>query len=223
MLKTGLTLTPFACIYCAARLQCALFLLFLHFLLASILRTMVRYRDLFFCFFKIGAFTIGGGLAMLPLMQKEVVERRGWISDEDFLDMVALCQAMPGLFAANMATSIGRRLRGCSGAMLCLAATVAMPIVIILLMAFFFRQFRDVPWVENVFRGLRPCTVALIAVPVFKLARTAGLTWKNCWIPLVSALLIWLFGVSPLLIILAAAVGGLLCGRWQRQGKEGAQ
>ncbi len=160
---------------------------------------------------------------MLPLMQKEVVERRGWLSDEDFLDLVALCQAMPGLFAANMATSIGRRLRGRSGAVLSLAATVAMPVVIILLLAFFFRQFRDVPWVENVFRGLRPCTVALIAVPVFKLSRTAGLTWINCWIPLLAALLIWLFGVSPLLIILFAALGGMLCSRLQRRGEGDAK
>ncbi len=160
---------------------------------------------------------------MLPLMQREVVERRGWLSGEEFLDLVSLSQAMPGLFAANMATGIGRRLRGRRGALLSVAATVTMPVVIILLLAFCFRQFRDVPWVQHLFMGLRPCTVALIVVPVFNLSRAAGLSWRNGWIPLLAALLIWLFGVSPLLIIAAAVVGGLLYGRWQQRGGEGAQ
>ena len=157
---------------------------------------MPKYLDIFWSFFKVGAFTVGGGYAMIPLMQKEMVERHRWLTDEEFLDQVALSQAMPGVFAVNMATVVGQRLRG-----------------FILLLATVFRAFRDNPYVNHIFLGIRPAVVALIAAPVFTLARSAKVTWSNCWIPVVSALLIWLLGVNPVLVILAAAVGGIIYGK----------
>lgn len=169
-----------------------------------------KYCDIFWSFFKVGTFTIGGGYAMIPLMQRELVERHRWIGEEEFLDQVALSQAMPGVFAVNMATMTGYRLRGVRGAVAAIVGNVMMPIIFILALAVFFRAFREVPVVEHIFMGLRPCVVALIAAPVFTMAKSAKVTWSNVWIPVASALLIWLLGVSPIIIVLAAAILGLL-------------
>ncbi len=174
---------------------------------------MVKYCDIFWSFLKVGAFTIGGGYAMIPLMQRELVTRHGWLSDEDFMDEVALSQAMPGVFAVNMASMTGYRLRGVRGAVVATVGNVLMPIVFILALAVFFRTFRDNPVVERIFMGLRPAVVALVAAPVFTMARSAKVTWSNVWIPVVSALLIWLFGVSPIVVVLAAALLGYLYSR----------
>lgn len=177
---------------------------------------MVKYCDIFWSFLKVGAFTIGGGYAMIPLMQRELVTHHGWLSDEDFMDEVALSQAMPGVFAVNMASTTGYRLRGVRGAVVATVGNVLMPIVFILALAMFFRTFRENPIVERVFMGLRPCVVALIAAPVFTMAKSAKVTWSNVWIPVVSALLIWLFGVSPIVVVVVAALGGYLYSRLRR-------
>ena len=174
---------------------------------------MATCAELFVSFFKIGTFTIGGGYAMIPLMEKELVDRRQWISREEFLDMMALSQAMPGIFAGNMATSLGYKLRGVRGALAAIAGNILVPIGIILLLAIFFHHFQDNRIVEAVFKGIRPAVVALIAAPVFKMAKTAKLSWHNCWIPIAAALLIWLLGISPVWIILAAAAGGFIYGK----------
>lgn len=169
-----------------------------------------KYCDIFWSFLKVGAFTIGGGYAMIPLMQRELVERHKWMGEEEFMDEVALSQAMPGVFAVNMAAMTGYRLCGVWGAAAAIVGNVLVPIVFILLLAMFFRTFRENAVVERIFLGLRPAVVALIAVPVFTMARSAKVTWSNVWIPVASALLIWLLGVSPIIIVLAAALGGYL-------------
>ena len=169
---------------------------------------MVKYCELFITFFKIGTFTIGGGYAMIPLIQREVVERRRWLSDTEMLDVIALSQTMPGIMAANIAAVVGQKLRGIKGALLAVLGNILMPIIFILLIALFFRQFKDNPTVEHIFMGIRPAVVALIAAPVFTLARKAGVTLRTVWIPVVAAGLIWLLGVSPVLVILAALLLG---------------
>lgn len=174
---------------------------------------MAGYFELFWSFFKIGSFTLGGGYAMIPLMEKELVLRKQWLSKEEFLDLLSISQAMPGVFAVNMASSVGYRLRGKLGAVMAVIGNILMPILTILLLAVFIRYFRDIPVVENIFKGIRPCVVALIAAPVFTMAKNAGLNWRNCWIPILAAALIWLLGISPVLIIIVAAVGGFIYGR----------
>ena len=171
------------------------------------------YWQLFVSFWKIGAFTIGGGYVMIPIMEREIVDRHKWLNRDDFLDMLSLSQAMPGVFAVNMATCVGRKMGGVKGVVCAVAGNVLMPIAIILMLAIFFRHFRGNETVERIFLGLRPATVALIAAPVFRLAKQASVSWRNCWIPIISALLIWLLGVSPVAIILAAAAGGFACGK----------
>ena len=175
--------------------------------------TMVRYRELFLSFMKVGAFTIGGGYAMIPLMERELVARHHWLSGEEFLDQVALAQAMPGVFAVNMASMTGYRLRRVGGAVAATVGNVLVPIVLILLLATVFSALRSNEYVERVFLGLRPCVVALIAAPVFTMARSARVGWSNVWIPIASALLIWWLGVSPILVVLLAAAGGWLYAR----------
>jgi len=171
------------------------------------------YGKLFVSFWKIGTFTIGGGYVMIPIMEQEIVDRRGWLSREEFMDYLSLSQAMPGIFAVNMATCIGRKLGGIWGVVCAIVGNVLMPIALILMLAMFFRYFRDNVIVERVFMGLRPAVVALIAAPVFRMAKSAKISWSNFWIPLVAALLIWLFGVSPVWVIVAAMAGGLVWGR----------
>lgn len=176
---------------------------------------MVKYCELFWTFFKIGTFTLGGGYAMIPLMEQELVERHGWLSQEDFLDQVALSQSMPGVLAVNMATGVGYRLRGYRGAAVAIVANVMMPVVFIITLAMLYQLFKSNTHVVHFFMGVRPAAVALIAAPVFKLAKSAQVTWRTLWIPVASALLIWLMGVNPVYVILAAIVLGLL---WSKIG-----
>ena len=165
--------------------------------------------QLFGTFFKIGAFTLGGGYAMIPLVQREVVDRRGWIAEEEFLDLIALAQSAPGVIAVNTAVFVGYKIAGWRGVVMSVLGATLPSFLIILLIAMCFTRFREYPQVEAVFKGIRPAVVALIAAPLYKMAKAAKITWKNAWIPIAAALLIWLLGVSPVLIIVAAIVGGL--------------
>lgn len=174
---------------------------------------MTKLHELFWTFFKIGAFTIGGGYAMIPLMEQEIVDKRKWLNKEEFMDTMSLAQSMPGVFAVNMATNVGFRTRGFVGAFTAIMGNVLMPILLILVLAIFFRQFSDNPVVESIFKGIRPAVVALIAAPVFNMAKTAKISWSNFWIPVAATLLIWLLGVSPVIIILVAGLGGFIYGK----------
>lgn len=174
---------------------------------------MAKYCRLFYSFLKIGGFTVGGGYAMVPLMEREFVERRGWLTGEEFLDYMSLSQAMPGVFAVNMATLVGYKLCGAKGSVVAIVGNIFLPVVFIVLLAMFFRAFRGNPYVNSIFLGLRPAVVALIAAPVFNMARRLKLSWRTMWIPILAALLIWLFGVSPVIVILAAAIGGFVWGK----------
>ena len=170
------------------------------------------YWDSFRTFFKIGLFTLGGGYAMIPLIEAEVVDKHRWITKQEFVDLIAIAQSCPGVFAINMSIFIGYKLCRLRGAISCSLGTAMPSFLIILAIAMFFHQFQDNPIVASIFRGIRPAVVALIAVPTFNMARSAHLSLANCWIPVGGALLIWLLGVSPIYIILAAAVGGYVYG-----------
>ena len=175
--------------------------------------------ELFLSFLKIGAFTVGGGMAMVPLMENEIVTRHGWLTKEEFLDIFAVAQASPGVMAVNMASHIGHKISGMRGALLASVANILPSLVCILAIAFFFRAFQENHWVEAAFKGIRPAVVALIALPVFTIMRSARITWRNCWIPILSTLLIWAWGVSPVWIVIAAGLGGYVYGRLRRKGE----
>lgn len=181
---------------------------------------MKQLFELFWSFFKIGTFTIGGGYAMIPLMEKEIVEHRQWLDRELFMDILSIAQAMPGVFAVNMATNIGYRLKGVHGAVCAVVGNILVPILIILGFATCFHYLRGNETFEAIFKGVRPAVVALIAAPVFKMAKTAKLSWRNCWIPIVAVALIWLLGVSPSWIVLTAIICGLLYGFLKSRKEE---
>ena len=166
------------------------------------------YWTLFITFVRIGAFTIGGGYAMLPLIQREVVDR-GWMSKEEFIDLFAVAQSLPGVFAVNISIFVGYKLKKLTGSVICALGTILPSFLIILAIALFFTQFRENEWVEKAFKGLRPAVVALIAVPVITTARSLRLRGWVLVIPVVVALSIWLLSLSPVYIIIVAAAGGL--------------
>lgn len=172
------------------------------------------YFEAFCLFFKIGAFTIGGGYAMVPLIENEVVKKKHWISQDNFIDLLAIAQSSPGILAVNIAIFIGYRLRGIKGCIVTTLGTILPSFVIILSVALFFHNFKDNAIIERIFKGIRPAVVALIAVPTFSMAKSAKITWTNVWIPVISALLIWLLDFSPIWIIVSAGLGGFLYGKW---------
>ena len=177
------------------------------------------YWSTFSTCFKIGMFTLGGGYAMIPIIEEEVVNKHQWVSKEDMLDLIAIAQSCPGVFAINISIFIGYKLRKTRGALVTALGTALPSFLIILAIAIFFHQFEDNKVVAAMFRGIRPAVVALIAVPTFNLAKSAHLNRYTLWIPIVSALTIWLLGVSPIWIIILAGVGGYLYGLTQKNKK----
>lgn len=151
---------------------------------------------------------------MIPIIESEVVERKKWLTKEDFVDTVAIAQTCPGVFAINLSVFIGYKMRRLRGAIFTALGTALPSFLIILIIAMFFHQFEDNKVVAAIFRGIRPAVVALIAVPTFKMAKTAKIGWSNCWIPVACALAIWAMKVSPILIILLAAAGGYVYGKY---------
>ena len=166
--------------------------------------------QLFYTYLKIGTFTLGGGYAMLPLIQREVVDRKGWIDEQEFLNMIAIAQAAPGLIAVNSAIFIGWRVGGWKGVCGAVLGAVLPSFLIILGIAVLFREWKELPAVEAAFKGIRPAVVALIAAPLFKMAKSAKIGWITALIPLATALLIWLGHVNPVWVILATIVVTLI-------------
>lgn len=147
---------------------------------------------------------------MVPLIEDEIVNKRKWIEKEDFIDLLAIAQTSPGVLAVNIAIFVGYRLRGYKGSVCSSLGAILPSFLIILCIALFFHQFKDNEVVERIFKGIRPAVVALIAAPTFRMAKSAKINRYNIWIPVVSALLIWLLGFSPIWIIILAGVGGYL-------------
>lgn len=168
------------------------------------------YLKLFISFFKIGAFTFGGGWAMIPLIEREVVDKQNWIKREDFVDALAIAQSLPGVLAVNISILIGNKLRGLKGCLMATLGTILPSFLIILVIAIWFVQSYDNPVVERIFKGIRPAVVALIVSPVFSTAKTARINIKTVIIPIIVALSIWLRGVSPIWFVLLGAIGGIL-------------
>ncbi len=165
--------------------------------------------DLFFTFFKIGAFTFGGGYAMLPIIQKEIVESKGLISEEEFLDAIALAQASPGPVAVNTSVYVGYRVRGFKGAIAATLGAVLPSFIIILFIAMYFIQFRSNPIVEKVFLGIRPAIVALILAAVYKMWVKTKRTYLKFFIALATIFIIIFLGISPVWVVITGALGSV--------------
>ena len=168
------------------------------------------YFQLFWTYLKIGTFTIGGGYVMLSMIEREIVDRKGWIDREEFMNMIALAQAAPGLIAVNSAIFIGWRIGGWRGVIATVLGAVLPSFLIILAIAILFQDYKDYPAVEAIFKGIRPAVVALIAAPLCRMAKNAKITWTTALIPIAGALLIWLAGLSPIWIIFVTVLATLL-------------
>ena len=123
---------------------------------------------------------------MISIIQNEVVVKRKWIPEDQFVDLIAVAQSCPGVLAANISVFVGYKMRKTPGALVTCLGAILPSFLIILCIALFFHQFMDIPWVAAMFRGIRPAVVALIAVPTFTLAKSAKISLANCWIPIVT-------------------------------------
>lgn len=151
------------------------------------------YLRLFLTFFKIGAFTFGGGWAMISIIEKEIVDKNRWIERDEFLDLLAVAQSLPGILAVNISVAVGDRLRGMKGSVAAALGTILPSFMIILAIAIFLTPdlIKNNDALSRIFRGIRPAVVALIIAPVITSARAAKIGWKTIAIPVVVALLIW--------------------------------
>lgn len=156
---------------------------------------------LFTCFAKIGAFTIGGGYAMIPIIEREVVEKRGWVTREEFPDIIAIAQSAPGLLAVNVSIFVGHRVRGVAGSLIATLGCILPPFLMILLIAAVFTDFKDNAIVERIFRGVRPVVVAVILVPMINLAKRNRLTPGTAAAAASTLLAVSFLHISPVWIL----------------------
>ena len=163
---------------------------------------------LFITFFKIGLFTFGGGYAMIPLIEREVIEKKRWIEKKDFLDMLVLAQSAPGPIAVNTAVFVGYKTAGVMGAIVTTLGTVLPSFIVILLLALFFVEVRENIYVDAAFRAMRPAVVALIVAPLMGLVK--GMKWYLVAVSAAVAMAVWYFGFSPAYLIGAALVVGVV-------------
>ncbi|MDP2173127.1 MAG: chromate transporter [Candidatus Cloacimonadaceae bacterium] len=157
--------------------------------------------QIFKTFFKIGALTIGGAYAMIPLIRDEVCFKRRWISDDEFLDGLAAAQSCPGPLAVNLAVYLGIQIRGRNGMAMAVLGTLLPSTISIILIASVFTRYAHLDAIQRVFHALRPAVVALIAVPLIQMTKKAGINAGNFWFPLLSAALVAIFFISPVYLI----------------------
>ena len=170
---------------------------------------MKELLDLLFTFARIGGLTFGGGYAMLPMLQKEVVEKRGWATNEELMDYYAIGQCTPGIIAVNTATFIGNKTRGVIGGIVATLGVVFPSLVIITIIAAFISNFADLAVVKNAFAGIRVCVFVLILNAVVKLGKSSikdAVTLGIFLVVLVGSLLL---DISPIIFVLIAAVVGI--------------
>ena len=168
----------------------------------------MTYFNLFLIFFKVGLFSFGGGYAILPLMQHEVVDVNKWISFQEFMDIVAVSQITPGPISINLATYVGYRIGGTIGSTIATTSVVLPSFFIVLFLSQILLAYGNHPIVVAIFNGVKPAITALILISVYRIGKSANINRYNFVIPLIVAVLIKYFGVSPILIIIATMILG---------------
>lgn len=166
---------------------------------------MVSLWRIFLVFAKIGAFTIGGGIPMIAAIKSELTEK-GWLKDEDFIDIITLAQTAPGLFAVNISILTGHKLRGTKGSVVATIASCLPPFLIILAVAIFFTSFKDNEYVIKAFKGIRPVVVALIGVPMIDMIKATDMKWWSWVVVAASMILVCFMKVSPIYILICVIV-----------------
>ena len=167
------------------------------------------YLDLFATFFRTGACTFGGGYAMLPILQRDVVEKKGWATEEELTDYFAIGQCTPGVIAVNTATFIGYKYKGIPGGIVATLGIVCPSILIITIIALFLRSFADLPAVAHAFVGIRACVCVLIFNAVLKIWKSTVIDLPTALIFITVFLLSVFLGLSPALMVVVAGLVGL--------------
>ncbi len=175
--------------------------------------------QLFVSFLKIGAFTLGGGLAMIPIMRREVVEKHKWLSDMDFLDGIAAAQSSPGPIAINVSVYVGYRIKGFAGMLVAVLGSVLPSFVSIIIIASLFSRYAQQELVQKAFHALKPAVVSLIAWPLIDMSKKVGINLKNFWVPVLALLAVAFLNISPMHVILFSVALGLIIS-FSRKKKE---
>ncbi len=178
---------------------------------------------LYIIFFRIGLFSIGGGYVMLPMLRREMVEDRGWLTDDELIDYYAIAQATPGIIAVNTATFVGYKRRGIPGAVASTAGMVSPSLIIITVIAIFFTRFQEIPAVQRAFRGVRVAVAVLLSFTVASLIKKTVRSVLEIILAVGAFLGVSLIGISPVPILLTAALVGVAAGVFRSAGKGGGE
>jgi len=169
--------------------------------------------DLYRAFFTIGGLTFGGGYAMLPMLEREIVNKHKWSTNEELLNYFAIGQCTPGIIAVNTATFVGYKTKGIAGGIAATLGVISPSIVIIVLIAMLLENFMDILWVQHAFAGIRVAVCALIVSSVIKLAKSNLKKWWHIALGIVGFVVVALLGLSPVWVVIACAVLSFIFGK----------
>ncbi len=171
---------------------------------------MNQLLELFLVFFKMGSFTFGGGYAMLPIIQEEIVNKRNWATDEEILDYYAIGQSTPGIIAVNTATFIGYNRMGIIGGIIATLGVVSPSIILITIIAAFFKNFQDYALIQNAFGGIRVVVAALILNAVIRMYKDSVKDWVGILLFIASFLLLVFLDITPIIVIVVSSIIGII-------------
>lgn len=171
---------------------------------------MKKLLNIYFAFFKIGAFTFGGGYAMLPIIQEEVVNKKKWATEDEVLDYYAIGQSTPGIIAINTATFIGYNEKGILGALAATFGLVSPSLIIITIIAKFFKNFQDLKVVQAAFGGIQVAVTALIAITVKNLFKQSVKDRSGIVLFAIAFIAVGIFNISPIILVVLSAIFGIL-------------
>ena len=183
--------------------------------------------DLFFAFFKIGAFTFGGGLAMMPMMQRELIQNRNWLTEDELIDYYAVGQSTPGIIAANVATFVGYKQFGVIGGIIATLGVVTPSLIIIMLLASLINSINEFPIVQKALKGINVAVAALLTQVIVNFSKKTIKKWQNAFFMIITFLLIFIFKIPSFVFILFGIITGVIltfvntkCGKKEIGGKE---
>lgn len=168
------------------------------------------YINMFISFFKIGAFTFGGGYAMIPLIEKEVVDNKSWLTKDEFVDALVIAQSLPGALAVNTSIFVGYNIGKIKGGLVALLGTILPSIMIILFIAIALAGFRDNQYVNLAFKGINGAVPVLVLVAIISISKSFKRTTANIIVCIVTCILLIFFKLSPILAIVIGISYGLI-------------
>lgn len=168
----------------------------------------------------IGAFTIGGGVAMIPIIEREVVDNKKWLNDEEFMEALMVAQGMPGVLAVNMSIYIGLKIKGAKGAFFCALGAVLPSFLIVTVIAHFYKVVGSLDIAQKIFKGAIPAVAAVIAASVYSLGKKSGFNIMEYLIAIAIAISVELFKISPILLIVSFGVWNIIYKKFIRKNDE---